>query len=146
MRIFVVDVTALALTLEATWRVHASAMGAHGRHQGAFVDLLGVIRDRIHDLTRYQSAQNLVFTSPLAGTFLAKNTPCGSHGAATQHFCLRLHHGIETTTRIVGEIARLLPHIDAFLSSRHRHVSLGTFAMIFSLIVDAVSNTTYSWM
>lgn len=136
MRIFVVDVTALALTLEATWRVHASAMGAHGRHQGAFVDLLGVIRDRIHDLTRYQSAQNLVFTyketiliehylemqesnmlltSPLAGTFLAKNTPCGSHGAATQHFCLRLHHGIETTTRIVGEIARLLPHIDAFL-------------------------------
>lgn len=62
MRIFVVDVTALALTLEATWRVHASAMGAHGRHQGAFVDLLGMIRDRVHDFTRHESAQNLVFT------------------------------------------------------------------------------------
>lgn len=53
MRILVINVTALALTLEATWRVHASAMGAHGRHQGAFVDLLGVIRDRVHNLTRH---------------------------------------------------------------------------------------------
>lgn len=146
MRILVVDVTALALTLEATWRVHASAVGAHGRHQGAFVDLLGVIRDRVHNLTRHQSAQNLVFASSFAGTFFAKIAPRGSHGAATQHFCLRLHHGVETMSSIVGEIAGLLPHIDAFLSSRHRHVSLRTFAMIFSLVIDAVSNATYSWM
>lgn len=56
MRILIVDVAALTLTLEATGRVHAPAVGAHGRHQGAFVDLLGVIRDRVHDLTRHQSA------------------------------------------------------------------------------------------
>lgn len=60
MRVLIVNVAAFALTLEATGRVHTSAMGAHGRHQGAFVDLLGVIGDRIHDLTWDQSAQNLV--------------------------------------------------------------------------------------
>lgn len=73
----------VALTLETAWRIHATAVSAHGRHQSALVDLFRVIRDWIHDLTRHQSAENLVFTGPFTRTFLTEATPRGSHGTAT---------------------------------------------------------------
>lgn len=62
MRILIVNVAAIALALEATGRVHTPAVSAHCRHQGALVNLLGMIGDRIHDLPRHQTAQNLVLT------------------------------------------------------------------------------------
>lgn len=82
MRVLVVNKTAVTLTFETAGRVHATAVGAHGRHQSALIDLFGVIRDRIHDLTRHQSAENLVFTCSLARAFLTEATPCGTHGTA----------------------------------------------------------------
>lgn len=79
MRILIVNVASVALALKATGCIHTSAVGAHRRHQGALVDLFGVIRDRVHDLTRHQPAQNLVLTwqdrsvIPLNSLFLVSN-------------------------------------------------------------------------
>lgn len=135
MRVLVVNITAVALTFEAAGRVHATAVGAHGRHQSALIDLFGVIRNWIHNLTRHQSAENLVFTCKrsslipfimnrlivriltcsLAGAFLTEATPCGSHGAAAQHLCLRLHHGIKALSGVISKVAGLLSHVDTLL-------------------------------
>lgn len=62
MRILIVNVATIALALETTGRVHTPTVSAHRRHQSALIDLLGMISDRIHDLSRHQTTQNLVFT------------------------------------------------------------------------------------
>lgn len=62
MRILIVNVASFALALETTRRIHAPSVSAHCWHQGALVDLLGVICDWIHYLSRHQSAENFMFT------------------------------------------------------------------------------------
>lgn len=146
VRVLVINETAVALTLKTAGRIHATAVSAHRRHQGALVNLLGVICDRVHDLAWHQSAENLVFAGPFARTFLAETAPRGSHGTAAQHLCLWLHHGIKALSRIVSEVAGFLSHVHALLSSGHRHVSFRALAMVFPLIIDAISYAAYSWM
>lgn len=143
MRILIVHVTTIALALETSRSVHATAVGAHGRHEGALVDFLRVIRYGIHYLAWHLPAKNFVLPGPLGWTLFARATPCGSHGTAAQHFRLRVHHRVEALARLVVQVTRFLPHVDAFLSSRHRHVPFRTLAVIFPLIVDAVTHPAY---
>lgn len=56
VRILVVDVAPIAAALEAPRRIQATTVSAHCRHQGALVDLFGVIRYRVHYLSRNHAA------------------------------------------------------------------------------------------
>ena len=61
MGLFVVNVAAVALALEAARRVHAHAVLAHLRHQDALVDLFGDASHRIDDRAGTISAQSCIF-------------------------------------------------------------------------------------
>lgn len=60
MRILIVHVSTIALALETSRSVHATAMSAHSRHEGALVDFLRVIRYGIHYLAWYLPAKDFV--------------------------------------------------------------------------------------
>lgn len=60
MRILIVHVSTIALTLETSRSVHATAVSAHCRHESALVDFLRVIRYGIHYLAGYLAAKNFV--------------------------------------------------------------------------------------
>lgn len=62
MRVDVVGVSAVALTLETAGRVHAEPVFAHGGHQTAFVDFLGLVRHGVYYLAGFRAAQSRVFT------------------------------------------------------------------------------------
>lgn len=118
MSIFVVDVATIALAFEAAGHIHADTILAHLRHQRTFINLLGHARHWIDDGSGSITAQGKIFSRSLFRTLFAVLAPSSTHGTTANHSSLRLHHG--TSASVVGEVhvAKLLTHVDAFLSSR----------------------------
>lgn len=52
-----------------------------------------------------------------------------------------MDHCVYALARFVIDVAQLLSHVHALLSTRHRHVSLWALAVILSLVVYAVSDS-----
>jgi len=88
----VVDVSPVALALEAAGRVDALAVLAHLRHEGALVDVLRLVGHRVDVLAGQGAAQQHVVPGAEAGTLVARVAPRLSHRAAAQHARLRLAH------------------------------------------------------